>query len=208
MIIKIIKVLIPCFVLMVYSVQAGEPSKNPNAEAAKKAQKDQKDPHHVLTEAELEAERKRFILPRHLEMPPITFYDDALERNEKMAKTWFIGHPWRFQVLFLFASWSDHSKVIAKEINARYAELRVRGVGFLGVFSHYTAEASAQWIQEINPQFKIGYTTLSFINMTENPKVPTIWVLDYRNFIIMKLEIPSDADIKDMFRSLNAMTNF
>ena len=198
------------FLIPVFFITSSYPETAPKAEAAgdkaeshDAAGKKKKD-YSQMSDAELKEERKRFILPRYLYLPKVLY----LESLYSPTIIWPIKSTNHFQVLFLFSSWNDASKSIARILNDAHPKLVKRSIEVLGLFSFDTQQAMDSWIREERPLFKTGVASMDFIDAADNPKIPTIWVVNYENAIHMKLEMPTPGEVQDMVNSLYKMADF
>lgn len=138
-------------------------------------------------------------LPNHIKIPSIRLANATDEYNFKSN---------RYTLVAVFGTWNARTAEVAMRINDQIPALKSRGMGAVGVFSHDTVESLTQWTVKNKPHFPVGLSTNRFIDELRNPKVPTLWIVDDRGFIMHRSELPSHTDLNVIFAKLQLWTEF
>ena len=147
----------------------------------------------------------KFVLPRYLMMPKITFRDAP---SEDFPLKKLVLSSRRFHNVAIIASWSERSKDLIREYNTIYEKFEKRDVGLIALVSHDTEEGLKKLIELTKPKFYVGFATEDFIDTMKNPSVPTVWTIDNNDKVINTLTMPELDDIKDNINNILKMTNF
>jgi hypothetical protein len=150
-------------------------------------------------------QKNKFLLPRYLTMPKITFRD-APSNDFPLKK--LILSTRRFHLVAIIASWSQHSKDLVKAYNSIYDKFEERDVGIIALSSHDTIEGLKKFKELTQPKFYVGFASDDFISAMKNPSVPTVWTIDNNNRAINILSMPEEKDLNENIKNILKMTSF
>jgi hypothetical protein len=120
----------------------------------------------------------------------------------------FDPRAWRFSYICVMGTWRKGTEAVHNYFQKHHDFMSRRRIAAVAAFSHETAENVAAWSEKMKPRYVFGLAQTEFIDKLNNPKLPTCWLLSREGQILLKQEMPTEADLGSVYDKLKLWTDF
>jgi hypothetical protein len=140
---------------------------------------------------------------RRISLPPLKL----LASGSSLPQA-FEPRTWRFSYVCVMGSWRKGTETLHNYFQKHHDFLSRRRIAAVAAFSHETAENVAAWAEKMKPRYLFGLAQTEFVDKLNNPKLPTCWLLSREGQILIKHELPTEADLGSVYEKLKLWTDF